>query len=239
MQQPFTRVDWERLPEGFPAQLIQGQLVKEPAPTYGHQRLGARIRFALLSLLGPDRVPDTPADVLVDDVNVYQPDVVVLRAPADDASHYVGVPLLAVEVLSRSTRKRDRDVKAERLLVLGVEEVWLVDPERRRDRDTQRRASVVSRPSATSYDREACRASCSTSSRSSHRRAGESLGLRQLVPGPRLAEGTGGRRRRGRTARDQRAAGGPSRSYSSSLKPFEVVRHSTRMRAFPSGVPMQ
>jgi Uma2 family endonuclease len=129
MQQPFTRVDWERLPEGFPAQLIQGQLVKEPAPTYGHQRLGARIRFALLSLLGPDRVPDTPADVLVDDVNVYQPDVVVLRAPADDASHYVGVPLLAVEVLSRSTRKRDRDVKAERLLVLGVEEVWLVDPE--------------------------------------------------------------------------------------------------------------
>ena len=99
MQQPFTQVDWERLPEGFPAQLIQGQLVKEPAPTYRHQRLAARVRFALLSLLGPDRVPDTPSDVAVDHENVFQPDVVVLRAPADDASHYVGVPLLAVEVL--------------------------------------------------------------------------------------------------------------------------------------------
>jgi len=131
MHVPFTRTDWERLPEGFPAQLVQGWLVKEPAPTYGHQRLASRIRYMLLSLLGPDRVPDTPADVLVDDENVFQPDVVALRAPADDASSYVGVPLLAVEVLSPSTRERDRDVKADRLLGLGVAEVWLVDPDAR------------------------------------------------------------------------------------------------------------
>ncbi len=131
MRQPFTRIDWERLPEGFPAQLIQGQLVKEPSPTYRHQRLAARIRFALSSLLGPDRVPDTPADVAIDDENIFQPDVVVLSALADDASHTIGVPLLAVEVLSLSTRTRDRDVKAGRLLAIGVAEVWLVDPEAR------------------------------------------------------------------------------------------------------------
>lgn len=128
MQAPFTRIDWDRLPEGYPAQLIQGQLVKEPSPTYGHQRLGARIRHALLALVGPDRVPDTPADVAIDDENVFQPDVVVLDSPADDDSPYVGVPLLAVEVLSPSTRSRDRDVKADRLLGIGVDEVWLVDP---------------------------------------------------------------------------------------------------------------
>jgi len=131
MPSSFTRTDWERLPEGFPAQLIQGALVKEPAPSYGHQRIASRIHLALATLLGPDRVPLTPADVLVDEENVFQPDVVALPVPADDASSYVGVPLLVVEVLSPSTRERDRGVKAEGLIRLGVAEVWLVDPDAR------------------------------------------------------------------------------------------------------------
>ncbi len=44
----FTRDDYLRLPEGFPAELIQGQLVKEPAPTSDHQGLVVRrtTRFA-------------------------------------------------------------------------------------------------------------------------------------------------------------------------------------------------
>lgn len=128
MNDSFTRRDWDLLPVGFPAQLIEGCLVKEPAPTNEHQRIGARIRYALMRLVGPDRVPDTPADVLVDDVNVYQPDIVVLARPADDRTSYVGVPVLAVEVLSPSTQGRDRRVKTRRLLELGVAEVWLVDP---------------------------------------------------------------------------------------------------------------
>ena len=45
------------------------------------------------------------------------------------------------------------------------------------------------------------------------------------------------RDRRGRPLCDCRPAPGHIRSYSISLKLFEVVRHSTRMRAFPSGVP--
>lgn len=128
MPHVFTLRDWELLPEGFPAELIEGCLVKEPAPSTEHQRIGARIRFALMKLVGPDLVPDTPADVLVDDCNVYQPDIVVLAKPPADGTSYVGVPVLVVEVLSPSTRRRDRDVKRGRLLGLGVQEVWLVDP---------------------------------------------------------------------------------------------------------------
>jgi Uma2 family endonuclease len=124
----YTRADFDRLPEGFPGELIEGQLVKDPGPTYGHNRICARIRLALLQLLGPDRVPDSPSDVAIDDHNVFQPDVVVLSEPVDDATSYVGVPLLAVEVLSPSTRSRDRSIKAERLLEIGVAEVWLVEP---------------------------------------------------------------------------------------------------------------
>ena len=41
-------------------------------------------------------------------------------------------PLLIVEILSPSTRKRDRGVKARRYAELGVEHYWIVDPETKR-----------------------------------------------------------------------------------------------------------
>lgn len=127
MEALYTRADYNLLPEEFPAQLIEGELVKEPAPLYGHQRSSARIRRRLVDLRGPDLVPDTPADVGIDEHNVFQPDILVLRkAPALDATD-VGIPCLAVEILSPSTEKRDRQVKAVRMLEAGVSEVWLVD----------------------------------------------------------------------------------------------------------------
>jgi len=127
MHVPYTRANYDRLPEGFPAQLIEGCLVKEPSPTCRHQRLETRILMQLVALVGPDRALPVPADVGLDEHNVYQPDVVVLRQIPDDASSDVGIPLLAVEVFSLTSRRRDREVKTGHLLAAGVEEVWLVD----------------------------------------------------------------------------------------------------------------
>ena len=128
MRTRFTRTDYDALPEGFPAQLVDGMLVKEPASTYGHGRVSTRIQAALLRFVAPDLVPAPPSDVLIDDWNVFQPDVVVLREPVEDDAHYVGVPLIAMEIHSPSTPERDRSVKAERLLEIGVDEVWLIEP---------------------------------------------------------------------------------------------------------------
>ena len=124
----FTRTEYDRLPEGFPAQLIEGALVREPSPLYGHQEFAARLRHQLLDLVGPSLVPDTPADVGIDDLNVFQPDIVVLAVRPPRDTHYVGTPILAVEVLSPSTERRDRHVKTGKMLAAGVREVWLVDP---------------------------------------------------------------------------------------------------------------
>jgi Uma2 family endonuclease len=127
----FTRSDWCRLPEGFPAQLVAGLLVKEPAPDYGHQRLVSRLHALLSSLVGPDRALTGPADVVLGEHDVYQPDVLVLGELPAERSRDVGIPVLVVEVLSASTATRDRGVKRRRLLRAGVAEVWLVDPEAR------------------------------------------------------------------------------------------------------------
>lgn len=127
----FTRADYDRLPEGFPAQLVEGFLVKEPAPTYGHQALVVNLLLSLAPFVDRRLLVPAPSDVGIDDLNVYQPDVLVLRSIPDLTAHDVGIPLLAIEVLSPSTAHRDRVVKRRHLLAAGVAEVWLVDPDAR------------------------------------------------------------------------------------------------------------
>ncbi len=123
----FTQADYALLPEGFPAQLVGGGLVKEVPPDYGHQLFAGRIRRDLVALLGVERVPDSPIEVLIDDVNVFWPDVVAIAKPVGLSQRHVGIPLLVVEVLSASTEGRDRGYKVRRYLRAGVGEVWLVD----------------------------------------------------------------------------------------------------------------
>ena len=124
----FTRADYDRLPEGYPAQLVEGWLVKEPAPTYGHQLVQSRLYAALVHLLDPGLVLAAPTDVALGEHDVYQPDLVVLREAPDRSARDVGVPLVAIGILSPSTADRDRNVKTAHLIDAGVEEVWLVDP---------------------------------------------------------------------------------------------------------------
>lgn len=52
--------------------------------------------------------------------------------PAPERGRFVGiVPNLAVEILSRSTARRDRTEKKEIYEQCGVDEYWIVDPDRR------------------------------------------------------------------------------------------------------------
>ena len=145
MRTYFTLADWMHLPEGFPAQLIDGCLVREPAPTWGHQSVVGRLYRRLVDHLGEQHVALAPSDVVLDRLNVVQPDVCVLRAPPALDSHDVGIPLAVFEVLSPSTRKRDRTVKATKLLAAGVEEIWLVDPARGTIEVRSTRESIVYR----------------------------------------------------------------------------------------------
>ncbi len=125
----YTSAEFLQLPEGFPAQLVEGHLVREPAPAFGHQRIAGDIHAVARALVGHRRAAMAPVDILIDALNAYQPDVVVFRDPIDDdtAPSDLPCPLLVVEVLSPSTAERDRAVKRLRYLEAGIEEVWLVD----------------------------------------------------------------------------------------------------------------
>ena len=123
----FTRADYLRLPEDFPAQLIEGFLVRDPSPLYGHQRLALEIRDALTKVVPKERILVAPVDAPIDDLNVYQPDVAVYcETPPDDEGGTL-VPMVVFEVLSKSTERIDRKIKRPHYLKAGVLEVWLAD----------------------------------------------------------------------------------------------------------------
>ena len=129
-QAKFTRADYMALPEGFRAELLDGVLVKEPAPTVWHQVVVGKILQQLVELVGLHRAVTSPIDVFVDDHNILQPDVLVLSeidavVPGDKEA---ATPVLVVEVLSPSTATRDRNQKVGIYLGAGVREVWLIDP---------------------------------------------------------------------------------------------------------------
>ena len=131
LTEKFTQRDYMQLPEGFPAELIDGAFVREPAPTYWHQDVVVEIATRLRALLGRGRVAVSPIDVLLDDWNVFQPDVLV-RRPEDAVigpSAESTIPVLVVEVLARTTARRDRERKTAVYLRAGVGEVWLADPD--------------------------------------------------------------------------------------------------------------
>ena len=127
MTELFTRKDYLQLPEGFPAELIEGVLVKDPSPTYGHQDFVLVIVDALRTVVPRGLIRVGPVDAPINDINVYVPDVAVFRTPPPDDEGGTLVPRVVFEILSPRTARRDREVKRVRYLEAGVEEVWLVD----------------------------------------------------------------------------------------------------------------
>ena len=131
MSTPFTRACYDRLPEGFPAQLVDGLLIHDPAPLRGHQALVGDLFLAIAPLVGSRRVFVSPIDVPLDDLNVLQPDLAIWATPPPLDRPEADLPSVVIEVLSPSNRRLDRTVKAAKYLQAGILEVWLVDPERK------------------------------------------------------------------------------------------------------------
>lgn len=74
-------------------------------------------------------------DVHFDNDSVYKPDLVVVTKENQNIIDWKksinGVPDMVVEILSRSTMKKDLTVKKDTYEKFGVKEYWIVDPFRK------------------------------------------------------------------------------------------------------------
>lgn len=123
--------------DGRRHELIDGAHYVTPSPNQRHQELVARLHLSLGVFLEdrPDsgRLFLSPFDVVFSFHDVVEPDLVFVAPDQLDiltAQNIQGTPALVIEVLSPSTRTRDREVKCRLYDRAGVREYWLVDPDR-------------------------------------------------------------------------------------------------------------
>ncbi len=128
---PLTRADLEDLPDdGHRYELIDGSLIVSPSPRHGHQTVVGNLHLLLRSACPAElQVVLAPFAVALADDTEVQPDLLVAQRERFTDKELPGPPLLAVEVLSPSTRRVDLLLKRDRLQSAGVPSYWLVDPD--------------------------------------------------------------------------------------------------------------
>lgn len=127
---PFTRADLDAMPDdGRRYELIDGALIVTPAPSPRHQMVSGEL-FTLLRRFCPAhlQVLFAPLDVAMADDTVVEPDLLVAPRDAFSPRDLPQAPLLAVEVLSPSTRRIDLTLKRSRYEEAGSPSYWVVDP---------------------------------------------------------------------------------------------------------------
>jgi Uma2 family endonuclease len=128
---PLTRDDLAAMPDdGHRYELLDGTLIVSPAPKPRHQEAVASL-LVLLRQAAPRslQVLTAPLDVALANDTVLQPDLLVARRDDFTEVDLPTAPLLAVEVLSPSTRRFDLLLKRDRFRSAGCPSYWVVDPD--------------------------------------------------------------------------------------------------------------
>jgi len=122
--------------DGKRHEIIDGEHYVTPSPNVRHQVLVRRLLYDLENYFRSQpqagEVFSAPLDVLLSPYDVVEPDLFVVtgdQAGILTEKNVQGPPALVIEVLSKSTRKRDAQTKRRLFERSGVREYWLVAPE--------------------------------------------------------------------------------------------------------------
>lgn len=131
----WTYEDYCALPDdGKRYEILEGELVMVPGPGEPHQFVSGALFFDLYGFVRKNRlgrVYAAPFDIVLAPRNVVQPDIVFIsneRMNVLTRANVQGSPDLAVEILSRGTRRRDRTTKFRIYAEHGIAHYWIVDP---------------------------------------------------------------------------------------------------------------
>lgn len=134
----YTYQDYLLFPEdGNRHEIIGGEHYVSPAPKRRHQITVGNFYYHLRSYLDQHLLGQillSPFDVILSDWDVVQPDLLFIsreRSSITQESGAFGAPDLVIEVLSKSTRKRDETIKPRLYEAMGVLEYWIADPDMR------------------------------------------------------------------------------------------------------------
>ena len=136
----WTVADLDQFPRGGRRyEVLHGELLVTPMPSVAHQR-GVGELFRQIANWCYEHVEwacFTPGGVYISETSWLEPDIAVFTVPISPGLTWRNLPppALVVEVLSPSTRRRDRYRKRPAYLAYGVGELWLLD---QRERSVER-----------------------------------------------------------------------------------------------------
>lgn len=137
-QGDYTLDDYYLIPDDMRVELIDGVIYDMTAPTSAHQLIAGFIHGKFLSYIlekkGECLPMISPLDVQLDCDNktMVQPDVIIVCDRDKIINRCVyGAPDFVIEVLSKSTKKKDSVIKLQKYMNAGVREYWMIDPERK------------------------------------------------------------------------------------------------------------
>ena len=132
----WTLEELHRLPDdGNKYELIRGELFVTPPPSVDHEEVLARLNAILTGYVEKHGLGKVyhPRAVIRFEGSEAEPDLMVRAVPSGvhgNAWEKLPPPLLVVEVLSPTTRRRDHVNKREYYLDAGAAEYWVIDGER-------------------------------------------------------------------------------------------------------------
>jgi Uma2 family endonuclease len=128
----WTTDDLDALPEdGIRRELIDGVLLVSPSPTDVHQIIAGRLMVALEESCPPRYQVTQAVEIRVDKQHSYIPDVLVATAEAAARQgnfYHPDEVVLAVEIVSRSSKMMDRKAKPALYAAAGIPFFWRVEP---------------------------------------------------------------------------------------------------------------
>lgn len=116
-------------------EIIGGEKIMAPAANTIHNALGGRLYMFIGTYLDAKDLGycfTDSVDIHFPDGSLFKPDFSIVLKENKQIINWsgdiYGVPDMVVEVLSYSTRKKDRTIKKDTYEANGVREYWIIDP---------------------------------------------------------------------------------------------------------------
>jgi len=126
---PMSREEFYNLPEGPPFyEWCRGEAIEMNQPTLDHQWISGNINIILRQALATSGLKVLSAPDVDLPYSVRVPDLVVCKPWPSGAPRLTEPPIIAVEILSPSTRRTDLVNKPTEYADFGIQQYWIIDP---------------------------------------------------------------------------------------------------------------
>ena len=138
-QGDYTIEDYYALPDERRVELIDGVIYDMSSPSFVHQGVAGEVYLQIANFIrhskGECIARIAPVDVRLDCDNktMVQPDVLVICDKSKIKRWGImGAPDFVLEVLSKSTKRKDSLTKTSKYAAAGVREYWIIDPDKKK-----------------------------------------------------------------------------------------------------------